>query len=208
MRRTNMSIGCLYCGLQLPDSANFCPECGRPIERGFKIRPIQESEAAIRVESGGKIRRTNMSIGCLYCGLQLPDSANFCPECGRPIERGFKIRPIQESEAAIRVESGGKIRRTNMSIGCLYCGLQLPDSANFCPECGRPIERGFKIRPIQESEAAIRVESGGKIRRTNMSIGCLYCGLQLPDSANFCPECGRPIERGFKIRPIQESELD
>ena len=41
-----------------------------------------------------------------------------------------------------------------------------------------------------------------------MAIGCLYCGLQLPDTAEFCPECGRLIERGFEIRPIQESEFD
>ncbi len=88
------------------------------------------------------------------------------------------------------------MRRTCIARGCLYCGLQLPDSAKFCPECGRPIED------------AIRIESGGKMRRTYMAKGCLYCGLQLPDSAKFCPECGRPIERGFKIRPIQESELD
>jgi len=46
------------------------------------------------------------------------------------------------------------------------------------------------------------------MRRTYTAKGCLYCGLQLPDSAHFCPECGRPIERGFKIRPIQKSELD
>jgi predicted amidophosphoribosyltransferase len=37
---------------------------------------------------------------------------------------------------------------------------------------------------------------------------CLYCGLHLPDTTTFCPECGRPIERGFEIRPIQESKID
>ena len=41
-----------------------------------------------------------------------------------------------------------------------------------------------------------------------MATECLYCGLQLPDTTAFCPDCGRPIERGFVIRPIQESELD
>jgi predicted amidophosphoribosyltransferase len=41
-----------------------------------------------------------------------------------------------------------------------------------------------------------------------MAKGCLYCGLQLPEAAEFCPQCGRPLERGFKIRPIQESEFD
>ena len=79
---------------------------------------------------------------------------------------------------------------------CLYCGLQHPDTTDFCPECGRPIED------------AIRVESGIKIRSTTIATGCLYCGIQLPASAGFCPECGRQIERGFEIRPIQESEID
>jgi predicted RNA-binding Zn-ribbon protein involved in translation (DUF1610 family) len=41
-----------------------------------------------------------------------------------------------------------------------------------------------------------------------MAKGCLYCGLQLPESAEFCSNCGRPRERSFEIRPIQESELD
>lgn len=79
---------------------------------------------------------------------------------------------------------------------CLYCGLQLPDTTKFCPECGRTIEDD------------IRVERGVTIRRTPITKGCLHCGLQLPDSASFCPECGRPIEKGQEIRPVQKSEFD
>lgn len=41
-----------------------------------------------------------------------------------------------------------------------------------------------------------------------MTKGCMYCGLQLPDAADFCPQCDRPIERGFEIRPIQEKGRD
>ena len=41
-----------------------------------------------------------------------------------------------------------------------------------------------------------------------MSIDCLYCGPQLPDTAEFCSECGRPRERGFAIRPIEKSEFE
>ena len=41
-----------------------------------------------------------------------------------------------------------------------------------------------------------------------MAKYCLYCGLQFSDTTNFCPNCGRPTERGFSIRPMQESELD
>src|SRR5581483_7048775 len=49
---------------------------------------------------------------------------------------------------------------------------------------------------------------GVKIRRTTMAKSCLYCGLQLPDTTDFCPQCGRPIERDFAIRSIQQSELN
>ncbi len=41
-----------------------------------------------------------------------------------------------------------------------------------------------------------------------MAKDCLYCGLQFADTTKFCPNCGRPTESGFSIRPMQESELD
>lgn len=41
-----------------------------------------------------------------------------------------------------------------------------------------------------------------------MAKDCLYCGLQFSDTTNCCFNCGRPTESDFKIRPIQESELD
>jgi len=47
-----------------------------------------------------------------------------------------------------------------------------------------------------------------KMMRTTIAKRCLYCDLRLPDTAEFCPQCGRPIERGFRIRPIRESEAD
>ena len=77
---------------------------------------------------------------------------------------------------------------------CLYCGLQFPESADFCSECGRSIED------------TIRVESGGKLKRIKLTNGCLYCGLELPASAEFCPECGRLIERSFEL-PVSSPVL-
>ena len=44
--------------------------------------------------------------------------------------------------------------------------------------------------------------------RTTIAKGCLYCGLRLPDTADFCPECGRPIERGRVTHATQESDAD
>lgn len=39
-----------------------------------------------------------------------------------------------------------------------------------------------------------------------MAKYCLYCGLCYSDTTTFCPNCGRPIERDFSIRPNQETE--
>ena len=41
-----------------------------------------------------------------------------------------------------------------------------------------------------------------------MPKDCLYCSLQFSETTGFCPNCGRPTERGFRIHPIQDSELD
>jgi rRNA maturation endonuclease Nob1 len=89
-----------------------------------------------------------------------------------------------------------KKRRTTIVKGCLYCGLRLPEDADFCPECGRPLE------------VAIRVDSEVNMMRTISAKGCLYCGLRLPEDADFCPECGRPLERVRIPHVTQESDAD
>src|SRR5262252_2073322 len=85
---------------------------------------------------------------------------------------------------------------TTIAKGCLYCGLQLPEHADFCLECGRPVD------------VAIRVDSEVKKMRTTIIKGCLYCGLRLPESAVFCPECGRPVEKGCIPHVTQKLDDD
>jgi hypothetical protein len=94
--------------------------------------------------------RTTIANGCLHCGHRLPEHADFCPECGRPVE------------VVIRFDRGVKVPRTTITNGCLYCGLQLPDNVDFCPECDRPIERGRIPHATQESEAKCHKEIEGK----------------------------------------------
>jgi predicted amidophosphoribosyltransferase len=45
-----------------------------------------------------------------------------------------------------------------MAKDCLCCGLQFPDTTKFCPNCGRPTEKGFQIRPVQKSEQGSELE--------------------------------------------------
>ena len=40
-----------------------------------------------------------------------------------------------------------------------------------------------------------------------MAKYCLYCGLRFSETTQFCPECGRPMESGFAVRPVQGSKI-
>lgn len=104
-----------------------------------------------------------------------------------------------------------------MAKDCLYCGLRLPDTADFCPQCGGPTEKDFKIRPMQESEFDFlhREIKGKDDRRRPQGFyydfsgllahkDCLYCGLQFSDTTDFCPDCGRPTERALhRLLPLE-----
>jgi predicted amidophosphoribosyltransferase len=72
--------------------------------------------------------------------------------------------------------------KTTIVKGCLYCGLRLPEQADFCPECGRPLED------------AVNRADNEKMRRTTHGKECLYCGLRFPDSADLCSECDRQLQ--------------
>ena len=62
--------------------------------------------------------------------------------------------------------------------------LTVPEDAEFCPECGRPLE-----------EIAIRADNEGHMLRTIHTKECLYCGLQFPESVDFCSKCGRQLKK-------------
>jgi rRNA maturation endonuclease Nob1 len=76
-----------------------------------------------------------------------------------------------------------KMMRTTIAKGCLYCGLRLPEHADYCPECGRPVEK-----------VAIRVGDEDKMMRTTHTKMCLFCGFRFPDSVDFCSKCGRQLK--------------
>ncbi len=85
--------------------------------------------------------KTTIVNECLHCGLQLPDTAHFCPECGRPVE------------VINHIDNGIKEKRAAITQGCWYCGLQLAEDVHFCPECGRLIERDSFTHANLELEA-------------------------------------------------------
>lgn len=37
---------------------------------------------------------------------------------------------------------------------------------------------------------------------------CFYCSLQFPEDADFCPACGRFLEKNVPIRVVHVTQLD
>ena len=54
-----------------------------------------------------------------------------------------------------------------MAIKCNNCGTMLPDTVNFCTECGTKLDK------VEETKST-----------------CSNCGSELREGANFCVECG------------------
>ena len=88
-----------------------------------------------------------------------------------------------------------KKMKTTIAKGCLYCGLRLPEQADFCPECGRPVE------------VVIRFESEAKKMRTTFTKGCLYCGLRLPDMQIFAPNVGGRLKEAVYLMQLRSQIL-
>ncbi len=74
-------------------------------------------------------------------------------------------------------------------------------TADFCPQCGRPIERGFVIRPIQEAEfASLRKKMKGKddlLRQQGFYFDCSGPHAHMEEYARpgNCPKCGARLAR-------------
>src|SRR5690349_7677883 len=89
---------------------------------------------------------------------------------------------------------------------CLCCDIEFPETTQFCPDCGRPTERGFSFRPmpksvydyrrrLQEKEASRRPECSSQDKESPDYEVCQYCRNSFPASTQFCSNCGRTIEK-------------
>lgn len=69
-----------------------------------------------------------------------------------------------------------------MTKMCHFCGKTLPEEAEFCPSCGRPL-----ARVIQRPEERESVPAAAQ------KLTCTFCGEPVPHEAAFCPGCGKRL---------------
>lgn len=77
-----------------------------------------------------------------------------------------------------------------MSKHCLYCGLRFSDTTAFCPDCGRPTESGFIVRPMQEAELE---RLGGELKEKDELIRQLVLALTMSSEASHA--AAQPADR-------------
>jgi predicted RNA-binding Zn-ribbon protein involved in translation (DUF1610 family) len=108
-----------------------------------------------------------MATTCLYCGLQLPDTAKFCPECGRPIERDFEIRPLQPSawdRPGKETKAKDNLQRQHRVFSHGSGPLAPVEEYSYpghCPQCGAPLARrqGATTASVEKIESIAEVVS-------------------------------------------------
>lgn len=76
---------------------------------------------------------------------------------------------------------------------CLKCGIELPEDAEFCFNCGEKIKKEESQDLIKKIQNLPEVEEGQY---------CPYCGTANSSDAEFCCNCGKTIKEQKKKKRI------
>lgn len=134
---------------------NYMGEPEEPYKSWFV--EICENINTIREMEEKKRRLRGVEV-CQNCGAELRRDANFCNECGAPVDH-------------LDANCASQAR-------CQGCGAVLKGTEKFCGKCGAKIE---EQPPMMELPAT-------KNR-------CVNCGKELKEDAAFCQYCGTAVEK-------------
>jgi hypothetical protein len=110
----------------------------------FDAQEVDTDEASPKIA----VKKEFFDEGWLDDMVKKTPGGTACPDCGKPVQNGFK--------------------------NCPHCG----GSLGGCPSCGKPVKDGFKV--------------------------CPYCGGPLQ---NKCPKCGSATETGWAFCPVCATHL-
>ncbi len=81
-------------------------------------------------------------------------------------------------------------QETEKNTWACTCGQKNSDSAAFCSSCGTPRATGWACSCGQTNNGAF-CTACGKAKPAKKS--CAACGKSVPDTAAFCPHCGKQV---------------
>ena len=126
---------CIHCGALVPDTARFCPECGKKIEQ----------------------KRL-----CPSCHAEIKAEDKYCMQCGA------SLQVIHNEEE--KSQNKKEVQET-VAVRCPQCGKIVSEDEKKCPACGMHLKSGY---------------SGPSVNL----VQCPSCGATISDMNRVCPECG------------------
>lgn len=105
---------------------------------------------------------------------------------------GLAASPPQKAAAPVTiVQQPSPAPAPEALVICTECGARVSARSKFCPECGE------KLGPKRKAESGEiekeKTRAPKKILEGKLGF-CMYCGTELPEGADFCPECGRKVK--------------
>lgn len=88
----------------------------------------------------------NLMVRCNSCGVDNPDTATYCLNCGRELKKGSN------------------------EVKCKSCGTSNPDTATYCFKCGTELKKDVA------------------------EVMCGSCGVNNPAKATYCLNCGKDLK--------------
>lgn len=79
-------------------------------------------------------------------------------------------------------------------LKCPRCGIDNPDAALHCDNCGRDLAGAVVSRTPSGSLSSGQEQVGVSLQGTaGVGVACRSCGAQASADARFCPSCGESI---------------
>jgi len=120
---------------------------------------------------------------CPNCGLQQPDGAAFCDNCGAPLE---PVRPVAVAAPPpaqpAPVPAGGVV--------CPVCGAPAKAGEVYCDHCGAALASAAPTSPPAAPAAS---PAPPPAPAPAAPLTCSNCGAQLEPGSNFCDMCGAAV---------------
>ena len=134
---------------------------------------------------------------CKNCGWENPDNQAKCEKCSAPMSVSIAAEDMSPP--------AGKIDPKVTAKGCPACGYPIRKVEKTCPHCSHEfvrenqvIQSDEEIAPIKERQTAPKQMPEKQIQIVMVEKPCPFCKISVPDTAQFCSNCGASLSNERK----------